>query len=76
MVLWYGIRAYDFKTGKRLWATAIADPGNGESAPGSDPDDRRQEGSAKTDHPVTALIYRCQQRRRAARHSRLVATGR
>src|SRR6202167_4184426 len=27
------VLAYDFKTGKRLWATAIADPRKGESAP-------------------------------------------
>ena len=27
------VLAYDFKTGKRLWATAIADPSKGESAP-------------------------------------------
>jgi len=27
------VRAYDFKTGKRIWETAIADPSLGESAP-------------------------------------------
>jgi alcohol dehydrogenase (cytochrome c) len=27
------VMAYDFKTGKRLWATSIADPSKGESAP-------------------------------------------
>ena len=27
------VLAYDFKTGKRIWATAIADPHKGESAP-------------------------------------------
>jgi alcohol dehydrogenase (cytochrome c) len=29
------VRAYDFKTGKRIWETAVADPKLGESVPGA-----------------------------------------